>query len=92
MHVRLMATKNGLHVKPAKRQIIDIFDGLHHKVTLATAGEFLSKDQFARPTNSRRWETTVLLSANTDRMQTDSAGMDQLINAACDLSDRREDE
>ncbi len=40
----LVATNGVRHVEPAARQILDVFTCLHRKVTLATAGQLLSKN------------------------------------------------
>ncbi len=44
MQVPLVATNGVCHVHPAAREILDIFTCLHHKVTLATAGQLLSRN------------------------------------------------
>jgi error-prone DNA polymerase len=44
MQVPLVATNGVCHVQPAARQILDVFTCLDHKVTLATAGQLLTKN------------------------------------------------
>jgi error-prone DNA polymerase len=44
MHVPLVATNGACHVQPATREILDVFTCLHHKVTLAAAGQLLTKN------------------------------------------------
>jgi error-prone DNA polymerase len=44
MRVPLVATNGVCHVHPAAREILDVFTCLHHKVTLATAGQLLSRN------------------------------------------------
>lgn len=42
--VPLVATNGVCHVHSAAREILDVFTCLHHKVTLATAGQLLSRN------------------------------------------------
>ena len=44
MQVPLVATNGVCHVQPASREILDVFTCLHHKVTLATAGQLLTRN------------------------------------------------
>jgi error-prone DNA polymerase len=44
MQVPLVATNGPCHVQPAAREILDVFTCLHHKVTLATAGQLLTRN------------------------------------------------
>ena len=43
-HLPLIATNGVCHAQPAQRQILDVFTCLHHKVTLATAGQLLTRN------------------------------------------------
>ncbi len=44
LKVPLVATNGVCHVQPGAREILDVFTCLHHKVTLATAGQLLTKN------------------------------------------------
>src|SRR5580658_3422987 len=44
MQLPLVATNGVSHVRPAAREILDVFTCLHNKVTLATAGQLLTKN------------------------------------------------
>ncbi len=44
LRVPLVATNGVCHALPEQRQILDIFTCLHHKVTLATAGQLLARN------------------------------------------------
>jgi len=44
MHIPLVATNGVWHVRPAAREILDVFTCLRHKVTLASAGQLLTQN------------------------------------------------
>src|SRR5580698_6479317 len=44
VQIPLVATNGVSHVQPAAREILDVFTCLHNKVTLATAGQLLTKN------------------------------------------------